>query len=84
MTPLYTHGERTPLCRLPPPNLPAFAAHPFGVVVPTGAARHWEAIALWQFRGFAKVEVTSHTSGAAGLVTITRDGKLAATKDITQ
>ena len=70
-----THYERRPTPILPPPELAAFAATSFGVVLPSGAWKHWAAVAVWQFAGYATVEIVS---GPAGVVTITKAGKQAA------
>ena len=67
-----SHYERRPSPVLPPPVLAAFAAIPFGVVLPPGAWEHWKAVALWQLRGHASVEIIS---GPAGVVTITKAGR---------
>ena len=73
-----THYERRPTLVLPPPELSAFAAVPYGVALPSGASKHWAAVASWQFAGYATVEVVS---GPAGIVTITKAGKRAAGQD---
>ena len=70
-----THYERRPTLVLPPPELSAFAAVPYGVALPSGASEHWTAVAIWQFAGYATVEIVS---GPAGVVTITKAGKQAA------
>ena len=70
-----THYERRPTIVLPPLELSAFAAVPYGVALPSSASEHWAAVASWQFAGYATVEVVS---GPAGIVTITKAGKRAA------
>lgn len=67
------------LVPLPPPRLQAFAAHPFGVTVPSGAAELWRAIAGWQYAGLVRIEIVSSIAyGNAGHVTLTKAGRAAA------
>ncbi|MDE2469413.1 MAG: hypothetical protein KGL35_11870 [Bradyrhizobium sp.] len=68
------HERRAPAV-LPPPRLASFANRPWGVVIPSGAAEHWKAIAGWQFQGYATVEVVS---GPAAVVYVTKAGRKAA------
>ena len=71
----WDRGERKVLPVMPAPTLAAFAEKGFSVVVPSGAADHWKAVAGWQWDGYATVDVISTGGGPAGLVTLTKAGK---------